>query len=486
MNLNNKILFVIPKVKSMYGDSHAKPLYPHVGIAYLTGFLKKHNYKVKIIDQGINDNSNYLYNTITNFKPLIIGTTGFSYAYGYLESLIKDLKSHTDIPLIVGGPHVSATKEDMLKKTSVDFALAGEGETSFIKFLDEFIKTKPKYQNVPGLIYRNKTAIKINPQSPYITKLDDLPFPDYGAFDLKIYPCATENTLPIITSRGCPYGCNYCSVRLSMGQCFRPRSPENVVKEINYWYKKGFNQFDINDDCFTLDLKRAENICDLIIKKKIKIKIQLYNGIRVDRVTPQLLNKLKKAGCIFISYGCESGSQKIINKIGKNITLQQVRTAVEWTNSAGIKNAVNFIIGHQEESYQDAQETIKFADSLPTSYVNFYNLVPYPGTPVYQWVVKNASFLVPTETFLYSTSYRDNSPIFETKQFTKNQRHAIMKTGFNLYEKKLYRFRFGYNLGTTFYYVTRFKPAFTLLNYIVANNKLSMSLFKKLTNNSRL
>jgi hypothetical protein len=270
-----------------------------------------------------------------------------------------------------------------------------------------------------------------------------------------------------------------------MGQCFRPRSAENVFKEINYWYGLGFNSFDINDDCFTLDLNRSEKICDLVIKHHLKIKLQLYNGIRVDRVSPVLLKKLKRAGCFFIAYGCESGSQKIINIMGKNIKLDQVRQAVDWTNAAGIKNAVNFIIGHQEESYQDALDTIDFAKSLPTNFVNFYNLVPYPGTPVYDWVTAHAHFLIPPETFLKDVSYRDNSPIFDTPEFTKQQKHHVMTIGFNLYEKKLLIFRLGNKLGLTAYYLTRNKNIARFGHWLLANSSPVKSVIGNLVEKSK-
>lgn len=315
--------------------------------------------------------------------------------------------------------------------------------------------------------------------------LDNLPTPNYAAFNLKLYPCHKEKIIPLITSRGCPYGCNYCSVRLSMGQCFRPRTALNVFREIKYWHKKGFRQIDINDDCFTLDLSRAEKICDYLISEHLNLKIQLYNGIRVDRVSPQLLSKLKQAGCVFIAYGCESGSQKIIDKIGKQIKLSQVTQAVDWTNKAKIKNAVNFIIGHPGETYADAQETINFAKNLPSNFVNFYNLVPYPGTPAYIWAVKNANFLYPKESYLQAISYRDNTPIFETPEFTASQRRHIMAIGFNLYEKKLLTFRLGKTLGLMVYLLTRNKTISRISHWLLVNNTPVRLLVGKLIEKSK-
>ena len=480
-----KILFAIPKVKSMYGDDNGKPLYPHVGIAYLTAILKKVGYQVKIYDQGVEPDIQVLFNLIKSYQPDIVGTTGFSYASGYLEKLINDIKSFTSTPVIVGGPHVSAINSKILLDTPADFALCQEGDVSFPLFLTQFFNKSPNYKTVPGLIWKSGQKIIENPKPPYILDLDRLPFPDYAAFNFKLYPCYKENLIPLITSRGCPYGCSYCSVRLSMGQCFRPRSAENVFKEINHWYQKGFNKIDINDDCFTLDLNRAEKICDLIIKNHLTLKIQLYNGIRVDRVSRKLLSKLKQAGCIFIAYGCESGSQKVIDSIGKNIKLEQVVQAINWTNAAGIKNAVNFIIGHPDETYSDAIKTLEFAKSLDTNFVNFYNLVPYPGTSAYNWAVKNARFLFPKESYLQTISYRDNSPIFDTPEFTAAQKRRVMKIGFSLYEKKLLTFRLGRHLGFIVYLFTRNKTFSRLGHWLLVNSKPVGFLVQKLIEKSK-
>lgn len=480
-----RILFVIPKTKSMFGEEGNVPVHPHVGIAYLVAVLKKHHYQVSVFDEGLEQDDQKLFQIIWDFQPQIIGVTMFSYCYAQAYQTIVKIKKRHKIPLIVGGPHVSATRSSVLRETEADFALKGEGEESFLDFLQEFVAKKPNFSKVPGLIWRSGRKIIENSPGSLIKDLDNLPLPDYEAFNLEKYSCFQTKTLPLLTSRGCPYGCTYCSVRLSMGRGFRPRSPKNVLAEIEFWHQKGFTNFDINDDCFTLDLKRAEQICDDIFKKRLKIHFQLYNGIRVDRISLPLLKKLKKAGCTFIAYGCEAGNDRILRIIQKAITLDQVRKAVEWTNKAGIRNAVNFIIGHPQEKYADAQDSIKFAQSLPTDFVNFYNLVPYPGTEVYDWAMNNARFIYPKESFLKDVSYRDNVPIYETKEFTKLEREEIMRQGFALYEKKVMQFRLGKLLGSVAYFLSR--PPFLhdpAINFAL-NNQIGRRIFLLLSSKSR-
>lgn len=481
-----RVLFVVPKTKSMFGAEANIPDHPHVGIAYLTAFLKKNSYEVGVFDQGLEKSEKELFEKIENFQPDIIGITMFSYCYDpAYQTITKIKKKYKHLPLIVGGPHVSATKSSILRETKADYALAGEGENSFLALLQEMVQKKPDLPKVPGLIWRKDQKVIENPPAFLIKDLDVLPFPDYETFGLEKYRCSETKTLPILTSRGCPYGCNYCSVKLSMGRGFRPRSPKNVLLEIEYWYERGFTNFDINDDCFTLDLERAKKICDGILKKKLKINFQLYNGIRVDRISLLLLKKLKKAGCTFVAYGCEAGNDKVLKLIQKGITLDQVRKAVDWTNKAGIKNAVNFIVGHPQETFKDALDSVNFAKTLPTNFVNFYNLVPYPGTETYEWAIKNARFIYPKESFLKEISYRDNVPIYETKEFTKKQRETIIEKGFALYEKKVMQFRLGKSLGLIAYLLSRPSLFHDFFINFALNNQMGRRMFLLLSIKSR-
>lgn len=449
-----KIFFVIPNNKSLFGDKNNLTGHPHVGISYLTSFLKSHEIEVGIYDDGIEHSPVKMVRQINEFKPELVGVTIFSYCYSFAEELIKIIKANCNFPVVAGGPHVSAVRRELFKQSNVDFAVKNEGEYALLELLSEFGEKNPDFGKIKGLIWKKQEDIIENSDRPYLQELDQMPFPDYDSFGIERYPCYKAKALPLITSRGCPFGCNYCSVRLSMGQQFRARSAENVFSEIKHFYELGYCTFDVNDDCFTLDKQRAEKICDLIINSKISIRFQLYNGIRVDTVDLKLLKKMRQAGCFFVSFGCESGCEKVLKSIKKNITLKQVHDAVNWANEAGIRNSVNFIIGHTRETYKDALETIKFADLLPADFVNFYNLVPYPGTESYVWARQNATFLVSPDSFLRDISYRDNVPIFETEEFTKEQRHKIVSLGFDLYRKRILVFRLGRLLGNMIFLIT--------------------------------
>lgn len=474
-------------MKTLFGDDKAVPGHPHLGIAYLIAVLKQNGITdIDIYDQGLEDDDELLYKKIDKLRPDIIGMTTFSYCFTYANDLIKKIKKYTDIPVILGGPHVSALRKEVLKGTSADFAMKGEAEVSFIKFLNEFSGGK-NYANIGNLIWRNeKGEIIENEQEPLIHDLDAIPFPAYENFEFERYNYFNTKTLPIITSRGCPHGCNYCSVRLSMGRGFRARSPKNVVDEMKHWIKTyGIEKFEINDDCFSLDLDRAEKICDLIIEEKLNIKYEMYNGIRADRVSEQLLRKMKKSGCIFVAYGCESGNQDIINNMGKALKKEKVIEAVKLTNKVGIRNSVNFIIGHKGETYKNAMETIRFAKSLPTNFVNFYNVIPYPGTELYDWATQNSTYMMPVEEYLGKVGSRDLNPVFETKEFTREEKIRALKKGYALYEQTVLQFRLGKVLGYIAYLVARNKTLFSIGRKLALSNKIGFWIYSRMSGKSR-
>lgn len=484
-----KILFVNPWTKSLFGDEKQVSGHPHIGLSYLIAACKKDGYReVKIFDQGLEKDDNKLFSLISSYKPDLVGVTTFSFCYKYAKAVIDEIKDKfPGLLVIAGGPHVSATKSHILKTTKVDFAMKGESELSFIKFLKELARSSPDFSRVGNLIWRDGDSWVENQDEEYIKDLDSISFPDYEAFGIERYPAYCQHLMPVITSRGCPYGCNYCCIRLTMGRNFRARSPENVVAEMKH-LKDTFqiNHFEINDDCFAFDLKRAEKICDLITDSRLNIRYELYNGIRADNVNEQLLRKMKESGCIFISYGCESGNQEIVNKyIGKNLDLKKVIQAVELTNKIGIKNSVNFIIGHPGETYKTAMDTLKFASSLKTNFVNMYNLIPYPGTELFDWITKNSTYMMPVEDYLETVGSRDFPPVFETKEFTKEERIRALKKGYALYEKTILQFRLGRALGLIVYLLCRNRFVFKLGRSLVFDGGIGSKFFRLLSKKSR-
>lgn len=433
-----KVLLVIPKTIGRY----IKPTVPHAGIGYIASILLKNNHNVEILDMRVHPHIKDLFKKINTFKPDMVGLTSPSRGYMIAYNLIREIKKQYNIPIIIGGPHASTIEEQILEDTPADYAVMGEGEYTILDLVNEVYPSKIK-----GLMWRDKGKIVKNPYRDWIEDLDSLPFPTYGKFEVDQL---IERRIPIVSSRGCPFLCNFCLAYKVMGRKFRKRSAENVVAEIEHWYKQGFKEFEFSDDNFTFDIERAEKICDLIIAKKLKIKFLLGNGIRVDRVDENLLRKMKKAGCTFIAYGVEAINENVLKLMKKGISKDKVTKAIIMTHKLGIQTQANFIIGCAGDTFKTFKEALEYSKILPVDEVRFNNMIPYPGTELYDWVKKNGTFLYPPEYYLNNISSREEGIdiIFETKDFTKEERYRAYKIGEKRVMELLIKRHFGNFFGT--------------------------------------
>jgi anaerobic magnesium-protoporphyrin IX monomethyl ester cyclase len=478
LNLGMKVMLVIPPRPEYQGL--VQPVYPHLGVAYLVAILKRYKVAVKIVDMMLGYSYKQLYKFIDQFAPNMIGVTSYSYGYNSSYETIDRIKSHGNHITVIGGPHVSAVRGKVLAETKADFAVKGEGEYTLVDLCKTLRDQAENYEEIKGLIWRKGDEIIENEDRPFLKgqELDDMSFPAFEEFELNKYACFKENRLQITTSRGCPYQCIFCSVRLSMGNRFRSRSPENVVDEIEYWYKKGWKRFEFNDDCFSVDVNRAIKICNLIIERKLKIKYYLFNGLRVDRVNKVLLQKLKDSGCEFISYGVESGNDEVLKTIKKGITIKQVEEAVRITNEIGITNSGTFIIGHPSETLDKAMDTLRLAKKLPFSFVSFCNLVPYPGTELSKWIKSHGTLLYDQETYLNRLSYGEKIPIFETKEFNRKEREKVLRLGFYLHWRTITKTKLGPVMGYLAYSLIKNDAIRKILGKILTKYEIGDKIFR--------
>lgn len=471
----NKVLFVIPKVFASYPGA----LNPHLGVAYLMSVLLKNKVNTEVFDMQLNYSYSELLDKIKKYNPDLIAFSLFSFGFIGSCKLINKVKKDTNKLIIVGGPHPSAVREKILKDTKADLSVYGEGEITLL----ELCQGK-ELSEINGLIYRKDGKFIINPPREFMHNLDEIPFPAYEKFELNKYIYADlDKRLPIITARGCPFQCVYCAVRHTMGLPFRPRSAENVIGEIRHWYKLGYRFFEFVDDCFTMDMERAAKICDLIIENDLKIKWNLANGIRADRVDEELLRKMKKAGCIFLAYGLETGNREMIKRIRKNINLDKAMETFRLTKKVGIKFAVNFIIGHPDETYEKAMDSIKLAKKIPADYINFSNMVPYPGTETYEYVKEKGRFLFPEEEFLSESTTKLGDPIYETDEFTKEEREKVLKIGQAIATKSVLTYRLGLFLGNLVYPFAKSNKTYHFLRKMALGNRLGKRVFNIIKRN---
>ena len=474
-----KILFVVTDVAASYG----KAMNPHLGIAMLMSFLEKEGIESEVIDLQLGYTPDDVVSKAKECGADIVGVTMFSFDFANTYEKIKYMrKKLPGMPFILGGAHISTVKGEALEKTGAEFGITRDGEIPLAQLCLGY-----PFEDIKSLIYRKNAGtpeeeIVLNSTRKLNWKLDELPYPAFDKFELPRYIHSIDKRIPFESSRGCPYSCTYCDVKMSMGQAFRPRSPEHIVEELKYWHDKGYRYFEFVDDVFTMNLDRAKKVCQLIIDSGLEFRWNCANGIRADRIDEELLIMMRKAGCEFVAYGLETGNPEMLKVIKKAITLETATAAFHLTKKVGLKFAVNFIIGHQEETYERAMDSIKYAASIPADYVNFSNMIPYPGTEIYQWLVQaekegRARFLMPKEEFLKNSTTKLGLPVFETREFRYHERVKALNMGRALAKKSHLKYRLGPVVGTLAYQVSRNNTMYNALRRGVTGNKYGKHIY---------
>ncbi|WP_290623688.1 MULTISPECIES: B12-binding domain-containing radical SAM protein [unclassified Archaeoglobus] len=356
---------------------------PPLGLGYLAAVLRREGFKVRIIDDMVeNLNFETLIKRVKN--SIMVGITSttptFNSALKYARKIKEVLP---DIFVVLGGVHVTFRPLDAAKNDFVDAVCVSEGEETIVEVAEK-VEAGKTLEDVKGVVYRSENEIVDNGPRGFIRDLDSLPFPAYDLMPLERYSLFGERLeqFPMITSRGCPFACRYCSSSLFMGHRFRVRSAENVVDEIE-WLVSDFNAKHIafSDDTFTLSRRRVEAICDEIRRRGIDVEWSCSS--RVDTTNEDMLKKMKEAGCSAIYFGVESASPRILDFYRKKIDSEKVRRAVTLARKYGIRVICSFIIGAPMERKEEMRATLKFALELDPDYAQFSVLTPYPGTEIF-------------------------------------------------------------------------------------------------------
>ncbi len=407
-------------VKSVVGVSS-----PPLGLAYLASVLRK-DHEVRIIDSSILDYSvEDVRREFERFNPDIVGITSVTPSIPQAYEVAKIAKEvREDSIVVMGGPHVTFLPEQTLRKCKdVDIIVKGEGE-KITEELATAIENEKPLENVRGITFRKEDKILNNEPMPFIKNIDAIPFPSRDLLPVDKYQVNGTRYTTMITSRGCPFRCSFCSSSRLFGGYWRGRSPENVLDEMRIIYEDyDTKNIEFMDDTFTLDQKRAEKICDGIIKEGWDIKWGASS--RVDTITKKLVEKMKKAGCWILFLGIESGCQRILDAIGKRITIHQVMKAVKIVKDAGIQVLGSFIIGFPGDTLKSIKRTIDFAKSLNLDWAEFSILTPYPGSPVFNFAVKNNLLL--TNDW---SKYTAISPIMKIEGVTEKQLKSLFQEAY--------------------------------------------------------
>jgi anaerobic magnesium-protoporphyrin IX monomethyl ester cyclase len=419
-------------------------------IAYVAGLLEK-QHKVHVIDapneawknleeidgtkyrQGLTNKE--IADRIMKWSPDVVGVTipfsGWWKPASEVASIAKSVDK--DIITILSGLHPTARPASCLAHPDVDFVVIGEPEQTMLELTGTLEEGNlADFKKVRGIGFIEDGTTVITPPRPEIEDLDSLPFPARHLLPMDAYFAAVkENPLRgeirkpwtiMITSRGCPNNCVFCSIHIVNGKKWRCRSPENVVDELEqvvHTYK--IRQIDFNDDNLTLDKKRMEAICDLIVQRGLDIEWFTPNGVRADTLDEHLLRKMKASGCKKLRVAPESGVQRVVDQvIKKNLDLKRVEEAVVLCKKVGIKVGCFFVIGFIGETKKDIEETINFAYKLrrlgAESFV-FSIATPLYGTDLYEQAERGG--------FLRGCFSEDAlsaaEPLIETPEFTANE-----------------------------------------------------------------
>ena len=364
---------------------------PCLGLLILGAVLRKSGHHVRILDaSALGLSYEKTIEEIKKFRPDIVGLTAVT------PSIIKTVKlasmmkeTFPSIPIVIGGPHFTAVPEQTLSDYPVfDYGVVGEGENTIIELVEALSADKTP-SNISGLAFRENGKVCFAPPRPPIKDLDSLPFPAWellDGFPSQYHPALFKyKKLPsthIISARGCPNKCIFCDTSVFSRQ-IRFHSSEYVLEMIGYLKKNfGIKEIIFEDDQFLIKKKRVARICEGILKAKWNIS-WCCSG-RVNSVTnSELLNLMKRSGCWQISYGIESGNQKILDFAKKAITINQIEKAVRLTQEAGILSKGYFIFGLPYETEETMKNTIRFARHIPLNDISAFTLTPFPGSEMY-------------------------------------------------------------------------------------------------------
>jgi anaerobic magnesium-protoporphyrin IX monomethyl ester cyclase len=376
-----KIALVYPYVKNCYTGCN-----PPISLLYLAASLLKNDYEVKVIDID-EDNQSFsdIITSLKKYSPDLIGIPMFSntihVAYKFVDFLFSQEEEWL---LVLGGPHPTACAQDILTIfEKCDFVLRGESEDSIVDLV-RCIEGNNDFNTVYGLSYRNGNKIIHNPDVVLNNKIDDIPFPARKLLD-SAYKKNTywrighkKTTDIIITSRGCPYNCNFC---FKVSDKFRCRSPENIIEELIQIRSKGIKSVHIMDDLFTSNKSRCFKILKLINEQKLGMEFKVR--ARVDLICEELLIELKNAGVKSIVYGIESGAQKMLDLMNKRTTVKMNYNAIALTKKVGLQCYVDVLIGHPGETPKTILETEQLLLKAKPTAVNLSIMYPFPNTIVY-------------------------------------------------------------------------------------------------------
>ena len=423
-----KVLFVNPpQTASKY--KFMGVIAPPLGIAYMAGVLQENNIDVEILDASAEDmDFKDVEKELLKRKPDLVALTALTPTIGRaLETAQVVKETLPDSIVVMGGYHPTFNFIETLEDENVDIVIRGEGEYIMLNLV-QALENQSSLHDVKGIVFEDKNSkeIVVNPEAPLIQDLDELPFPALNLLPMKKYRLLDMDThmTTMITTRGCPMQCSFCSSAAMHGKKIRERSVENSVDEIEYLK----TNYDIDtiafmDDTFTLKKRKVMAICDEILKRNIEIMWGCTS--RVDTLDEKLLKKMKEAGCITIFIGVESADQQQLDNMCKNTTIAKIENAFKIAHKLKIRTIASVALGMPGDTKEIMNKTVKFVHKLKPNYAIYSLATPYPGTRFYKEAFEKN--LIKIKDW---SKYTLITPILETIDCSLNDMRKIQAKAF--------------------------------------------------------
>lgn len=423
-----KVLFVNPpQTASKY--KFMGVIAPPLGIAYMAGVLQENNIDVEILDASAEDmDFKDVEKELLKRKPDLVALTALTPTIGRaLETAQVVKETLPDSIVVMGGYPPTFNFIETLEDENVDIVIRGEGEYIMLNLV-QALENQSSLHDVKGIVFEDKNSkeIVVNPEAPLIQDLDELPFPALNLLPMKKYRLLDMDThmTTMITTRGCPMQCSFCSSAAMHGKKIRERSVENIVDEIEYLK----TNYDIDtiafmDDTFTLKKRKVMAICDEILKRNIEIMWGCTS--RVDTLDEKLLKKMKESGCITIFIGVESADQQQLDNMCKNTTIAKIENAFKIAHKLKIRTIASVALGMPGDTKEIMNKTVKFVHKLKPNYAIYSLATPYPGTRFYKEAFEKN--LIKIKDW---SKYTLITPILETIDCSLNDMRKIQAKAF--------------------------------------------------------
>jgi anaerobic magnesium-protoporphyrin IX monomethyl ester cyclase len=424
--------------------------FPPMGLAYIAAYLCSRDIEAEVLDAA-SFKWKRLEEALLNWRPYIVGLPCWTMERGQTfkaAGLVRKILPKARI--IIGGHHASAFPAHMFEQAHADAVVIGEGELTAYDLVRAFLDGT-NISDIPGIAYHDGNAVVINQGRPLIEDLDTLPFPCHDRFDLDNYlglPEVAGKAASMMTSRGCPHKCIYCSGSKFWHRKWRPRSADNVLAEMAWLYNDlGVRNFMFFDDNFTVNKKRAIDICQGIIERGMRIHFVAES--HVSHINPELLEWMKKAGCYRIDFGVESGSPKILKTINKKQTAAQIESVFAMVHAAGIKPRAYLMIGNPGEDETTIRETAALMKKIkPYDTQGAHPLVIMPNTHIYEMAKQDGiisdDFWLKSDDMLYYTAEHTEKSLIALRELLMRELagNSNSKKEYIRYLMKKYYYRY--------------------------------------------